>query len=173
MGFVRSWQFAAGFVSAIGLITGTVVIGSAIADKQAPVSGRGASFTCTPVKLWDGDGPIHCAEGPKVRLAGIAAREMDGTCKQGHPCPKVSAKQSRDHLAALLIGNPPLNGINFSTTGHIDLAGAELSCVSAGSAGGNRTAAWCVSPFVGDLSCRMVRDGYALKWPRYWRGHRC
>ena len=133
----------------------------------------GKSFTCTPEKLWDGDGPIHCAEGPKVRLAGIAAREMDGTCKPGHPCPSVSAKQSRDHLAALLIGNPPRRGINFNTTGHIELEGPMLSCVSAGSAGGNRTAAWCVSPFVGDLSCRMVRDGYALKWPRYWRDHRC
>jgi endonuclease YncB( thermonuclease family) len=34
----------------------------------------GAAFTCTPVRVWDGDGPIWCAEGPKVRLAGIAAR---------------------------------------------------------------------------------------------------
>lgn len=35
---------------------------------------QGTSFTCTPTRVWDGDGPIWCAEGPKIRLAGIAAR---------------------------------------------------------------------------------------------------
>ena len=43
----------------------------------------GQSFTCTPTAVWDGDGPIWCAEGPKVRLAGISAREIDGTCTAG------------------------------------------------------------------------------------------
>jgi endonuclease YncB( thermonuclease family) len=47
----------------------------------------GKHFPCTPTHVWDGDGPIWCAEGPRVRLAGIAAREMDETCKSGHPCP--------------------------------------------------------------------------------------
>ena len=37
----------------------------------------GPSFTCTPTAVYDGDGPIWCAEGPRIRLAGIAAREMD------------------------------------------------------------------------------------------------
>lgn len=36
----------------------------------------GQSFQCTPTRVWDGDGPIWCAEGPHVRLSGIAAREM-------------------------------------------------------------------------------------------------
>lgn len=45
-----------------------------------------ATFVCTPVAVWDGDGPIWCKEGPKIRIAGIAAREMDGTCSRGHPC---------------------------------------------------------------------------------------
>ena len=30
----------------------------------------GEEFTCTPTRVWDGDGPIWCAEGPRVRLAG-------------------------------------------------------------------------------------------------------
>jgi len=34
-------------------------------------------------------------------------------------------------------------------------------------------AAWCVSPRSGDLSCAMVRGGWALRWDRYWRNHRC
>lgn len=47
----------------------------------------GDTFTCTPIPVWDGDGPIWCAEGPKIRLAGIAARELDGSCRPAHPCP--------------------------------------------------------------------------------------
>ena len=40
----------------------------------ASVVAPGATFTCTPVAVWDGDGPIWCAEGPRIRLEGIAAR---------------------------------------------------------------------------------------------------
>lgn len=43
-----------------------------------------AAFLCTPVAVWDGDGPIWCAEGPKIRLGSIAARELDGSCRAGH-----------------------------------------------------------------------------------------
>ncbi len=128
----------------------------------------GDNFSCTPIKVYDGDGPIWCAEGPRVRLAGIAAREMDGTCRAGHPCPGVAAQASRDHLAAL-VGRPT----GRSEQGHILVEGPTLSCLSNGSAGGNRTGAWCRSPIAGDLSCRMVQDGYALKWARYWKYHDC
>ncbi len=55
----------------------------------------GQTFNCTPVAVWDGDGPIWCAEGPKIRLAGIAAREIDGICKSGHPCPSASGLAAR------------------------------------------------------------------------------
>ena len=40
----------------------------------AQVIAAGVAFTCTPVAVWDGDGPIWCMEGPKIRIAGIAAR---------------------------------------------------------------------------------------------------
>ena len=30
----------------------------------------GEEFTCTPTRVWDGDGPVWCAEGPRIRLAG-------------------------------------------------------------------------------------------------------
>jgi endonuclease YncB( thermonuclease family) len=39
----------------------------------------GQHFTCTPTRVWDGHGPIWCAEGPRIRLAGIAASEIDET----------------------------------------------------------------------------------------------
>ncbi len=128
----------------------------------------GQSFVCTPVAIWDGDGPIWCAEGPRIRLSGIAARETDGSCSPGHPCPKADAKASRDHLVSL-VGTPA--GTN--STGHVLVKGPAMRCVSKGGAGGNRTAAFCTSPRSGDLSCAMVRDGFAGRWNRYWGKHRC
>lgn len=128
----------------------------------------GSSFTCSPLKLWDADGPLHCAEGPRVRLAGIAARELDGSCRSNHPCPAADPVAARDHLASLL-GEV----VGQSEQGHLLIRGAPLSCVSNGSAGGGRVGAWCSSPTVGDLSCRMVADGMAARWDRYWRGHQC
>ena len=129
---------------------------------------NGTNFTCTPTRVWDGDGPIWCAEGPRVRLAGIAAREMDGTCKPGHPCPRASALAARGALVDLLGGARGL-----ASEGHALVRGPKLSCVSEGSAGGSRTAAWCRSPMTGDLSCAMVRSGTAERWPRYWREGHC
>ena len=162
------------FAAALALAgCGTDERRQAEASRYQGGSVGGEPFTCTPVRLWDGDGPIHCAEGPTIRLAGIAARELDGTCKPAHPCPSVPGDQSRDHLAGLLLGNPPINGINFDRSGPIELSGVPLTCVSAGAEGAAPSAAWCLSPFSGDLSCRMVRDGFALKWPRYWGDHRC
>jgi hypothetical protein len=58
----------------------------------------GVDFTCTPIAVWDGDGPVSCAEGPRLRLAWIAAREIDGTCRDNQPCPAADAVQARDAL---------------------------------------------------------------------------
>ena len=128
----------------------------------------GATFRCTPTAVYDGDGPIWCAEGPKVRIAGVAAREMDGTCKTNQPCPDIAARKARDRLVAILGG-----GRGTLSTGHIKVRSAPMTCISEGSAGGSRTAAWCTSPIFGDLSCAVVRAGGAVRWPRYWRNHRC
>jgi hypothetical protein len=129
---------------------------------------KGVTFKCTPQAVWDGDGPIWCAEGPKVRIAGVAAREMDGTCRSNQPCPEVTAIEARDRLVALLGGAK-----GTLATGHVVVRSATMNCLSDGSAGGTRTAAWCVSPTVGDLSCAVSRAGGTLRWPRYWRHHRC
>jgi len=118
--------------------------------------------------VWDGDGPIWCQEGPRLRLAGIAAREIDGTCSPGHPCPPASAEDACAALVALL-GAPT----GVSRHGHIMLTGPTLSCRSDGSAGGNRTASWCLSPRTGDTNCAMVHGGWAARWDRYWNNHRC
>lgn len=124
----------------------------------------GLIFVCTPTHVWDGDGPIWCVEGPRIRLAGIAAREMDGTCRPGHPCPEATAIAARDALVGL-IGRRT----GVAPTGHILVQGEPLRCRSDGEAGGNRTAAWCASRQHGDLSAAMVRLGMAARWDRYWR----
>lgn len=128
----------------------------------------GEEFACTPVRVWDGDGPIWCAEGPHVRLGGIAARESYETCRSNQPCPNASAAEARDALVKLVGA-----ATGRSLEGHILVKGPTMNCRSEGSAGGTRTAAWCVSPIGGDLSCAMVRGGWALRWDPYWRGHVC
>lgn len=134
----------------------------------AAVVAAGETFTCTPTAVWDGDGPIWCAEGPHVRISGIAAREMDGTCRDNQPCPSATALQARDALIDLFGGTRGTN-----STGHVRVTGPTMFCHSEGSAGGSRTAAWCTLASGQDLSCAMVATGTVLKWDRYWRGHRC
>lgn len=141
---------------------------SPISIAAADVVPAEQEFMCTPTHVWDGDGPIWCKEGPRIRLAGIAAREIDESCAPGHPCPDVSGEAARNALVSLL-GYPT----GMSSYGHIVLVGPPLDCISDGSAGGNRTAAWCVSPNIGDINCAMVDGGWALRWDRYWRQHVC
>jgi len=126
------------------------------------------SFFCTPVRVWDGDGPIWCAEGPRVRLAGVAARESDESCRSNQPCPDASAADARDSLVEL-IGEA--SGV--TSEGHVLVNGPPLDCLSKGGAGGNRTAAWCESPNVGDISCAMVETGTVLQWDVYWEDGHC
>lgn len=130
----------------------------------ASIAAAGIPFTCTPTRVWDGDGPIWCAEGPKIRLAGIAAREIDETCRPGHPCPDASGKDARDALVRL-VGTPS----GRSSEGHILVSGKPLRCVSRGSGKGERTAASCVNAAGVDLGCEMMRSGHALRWARYDR----
>lgn len=98
-------------------------------------------FTCTPVAVHDGEWPVWCREGPQVRLAGIVAREIDETCRRGHPCPAASDRTVRDMLVRLLGG-----ARGRDTHGHVLVAGPRLRCVGFGSAKGRRTAARCRMP---------------------------
>lgn len=129
----------------------------------------GASFTCTPAAIWDGD-TFTCADGRKVRVAAIAAREVkrvngrmvDAGCSSGHPCPTASGLVARNGLADLFGG---ARGVG--PNGHLLVSGAPLRCTSNGSAGRDRIGAWCRTPAGTDVSCAMVRQGYALRWARY------
>jgi endonuclease YncB( thermonuclease family) len=127
----------------------------------------GAAFTCTPVRVWDGDGPIWCAEGPRIRLGGIAARELDGSCRPGHPCPAASGIAARDALVRLLGG-----ARGRTADGHILVRGPRLICRSWGRSY-RRTVATCATPAGVDLSCAMVRGGAALAWGGHGRPMAC
>jgi endonuclease YncB( thermonuclease family) len=153
-----------------GGVFALMLAGPAPAPARAapPIVPRGEAFGCTPTMVWDGDGPVWCSEGPRLRLSGIAAREMDGSCRRGQPCPGATAVQARDALVKLLGG-----ATGTARDGHIQVRGPVLACRSDGPAGGSRTAAWCTSGATGDLSCAMVRTGTVLRWDRFWRNHRC
>jgi endonuclease YncB( thermonuclease family) len=139
-----------------------------LALLAASIVASGQTFTCTPTHIWDGDGPVWCAEGPHLRIAGIAAREMDGTCRTNQPCPAASAIEARDALVQLMGG-----ARGTISTGHVLVRGPRLTCRSEGGAGGNRTAAWCRLPSGADLSCAMIKTGTVLRWDRYWKGPAC
>jgi hypothetical protein len=68
-----------------------------------------------------------------------------------------------------LIGAPAARSLEV----HVLVAGPATRSVPLGDGVGVRTAAWCVSPLAGDVSCAMVKGGWALRWDRYWRSHSC
>lgn len=138
------------------------------------VIAAGLMFVCTPVAVWDGDGPVWCAEGPRLRIAGIAAREMDGSCREHQPCPSASAIEARDALVRILGGaRGSFRADPGAKADHIRVAGPRMTCLSDGDARGNRTAGWCKLPSGQDLSCAMLATHTVEKWAVFWRGRKC
>ena len=115
-------------------------------------------FICTPTAVWDGDGPIWCREGPKIRLAGIAARETDGSCRPGHPCPSASADEARSALVGLLGGEK-----GHLATGHVRIEHAPIRCTAVGTSY-DRVVAACELSDGRDLSNEMIESGTVLPW---------
>ncbi|MEL6486092.1 MAG: hypothetical protein AAFQ13_02970 [Pseudomonadota bacterium] len=117
-----------------------------------------AAFICTPIAVWDGDGPVWCAEGPKIRIAKISARELDGTCRRGHPCPKASGVSARDALVSLFGG-----ATGRWDTGHIEVRGQAMRCSALGESYG-RTVATCTLADGRDLGRAMIATGTVARW---------
>ncbi|WP_425231162.1 thermonuclease family protein [Sphingomonas sp.] len=125
---------------------------------RAPTVPAGRAFTCTATRVWDGDGPIWCAEGERLRLHDVAARELDGSCRPGQPCPRASGVEARDRLVALL------GGTRGSTEdGHVIVSGPAMPCRSFGPDRYGRTVAACT--LAGrDLGEQLIAAGVALIW---------
>lgn len=153
---------------ALSVVVLASFVGVSSTSAAPTVVQEGEVFNCTPTAVWDGDGPIWCEEGQRIRLSGIAAREMDETCSAGHPCPDASGIAARDELVRLLGGAK-----GTLPTGHIKVSAPPLRCTSMGNGRGTRTAAFCQRQDGVDLSCAMVASGKALRWQRYWGGHTC
>ena len=122
------------------------------AQAQPVIVTTRTTFACTPTAVWDGDGPICCTEGPRIRLSGIATREIDGICKPGHPGPSASGIDARNQLVSLLGGSK-------GSCRPAIFAWQPGRCQHRGSAGGVTTAAWCITARGVDLSCAVVASG--------------
>jgi endonuclease YncB( thermonuclease family) len=120
-------------------------------------------FVCTPIAVYDGDGPIHCREGQKLRIAGIAAREIDGGCRPGHPCPRSSGIAARDALVNLL-GGPR----GRWKTGHITVRYGTMRCHKVGRSY-DRVVARCTLNDGRDLGRAMIATATATATVLPWR----
>ena len=106
------------------------------------------SFRCFVAYVHDGD-TLRCQDGARIRLHAVAARESDGTCSPGHPCPSASAEAATAELRRLA-------------------SGRTLRCEPIGRSY-NRITAICWTPTGEEVNCAMVRSGVALLWDRFDR----
>ena len=122
------------------------------ASSAAVDTASGNQFPCTVQSVYDGDGPINCAETDaagkqvRVRLRGIEAREADNSCRYENLCPEASGAEAKAQLARLAVG--------------------RLDCTSFGPSYNNVDAS-CRNPSGQDISCEMLRSGAAVRWPQY------
>lgn len=64
---------------------------------------NGDRFFCQVASVTDGD-TLRCADGTRVRLHAVAARESDESCSPGHPCPSASGAAATATLRELAGG---------------------------------------------------------------------
>ena len=112
----------------------------------------GRTFSCTVVKVMDGDGPVICEEQDRsgrqvqVRLRGIEARDGDGNCRIAQGCPEMNWQEAREVL--------------------VRVAGARMKCV-ARDGYRDRIDAFCSNLSGVDVNCELVRMGAAVRWPEF------
>ncbi|MBM3333394.1 hypothetical protein FJY63_01915 [Candidatus Sumerlaeota bacterium] len=106
----------------------------------------GAVIMCLVVAASDAD-TVRCADGRRVRLAGISALERDGSCNSRPYCPAMRHKQAQPIAARLTLGRT----IAFRVVGKsYDRDVGENKA----------------------LRCALVQSGAAVEWPRYMRRYR-
>lgn len=115
-------------------------------NGPAPMSE--ADFMCTVAKVNDGD-TLRCADGTRVRLHAVAARESNETCSPGHPCPSASAAAATSALTRMV-------------------AGQTLACMETGTSY-NRVTAICWTPQGVEVNCAMIKSGTTVVWDRFNR----
>lgn len=104
------------------------------------ISGTGSSFSCSVASITDGD-TLRCADGTRVRIAGIDAPEIS-PCAEGRQCTAGDGAASKRSLAAVA-------------------SGRHLTCRRVGTSY-KRVVAFCSAGGV-DLSCAQVKAGQAVR----------
>ena len=151
-----------GRLGAGGIVVGVIILAavafilfSFLGDRASSVVdiAAGRQFPCTVQSVYDGDGPINCAEFDtegkpvRVRLRGIEARDADNSCQLPEAqCPRASGTAAKAALTRLAVG--------------------RLQCTSFGPSY-DRVDSSCVTPDGTDISCEMIRSGNAVRWPQY------
>ena len=111
-------------------------------------------FICEVVRVHDGDGPLWCRDGRKVRVAGVRAPDFTSaepcrTGKAGYVCDDVRAAASQRIAARLTLGK-------------------RLACRPVDRSY-SRVVARCTLPDGRSLSCALIAAGAADVWASYWR----
>ena len=95
---------------------------------------------------------LRCADGTRIRIAAINAREKDGSCAANAPCPAIRHEQAQPIVARMTLGK-------------------TLQCRQVG-ASYRRVVADCTLPDGRRLSCAISATGAAAWWPDYARRYR-
>lgn len=113
-------------------------------------------FVCHVVSLHDADGPIRCRNGVKIRVAGVNARETDGTCRSNAPCPVMRHEQAKP-IAERLVLHKTL------TCKKVDRSWKRIVAVCSFTGFDQQRGK------VGqiDLRCALNASGATVDWPEY------
>jgi len=112
----------------------------ALARPDEERQSRFEPFLCAPLTVTDGDS-LRCGK-LRVRLIGIDAPEMPGSCRLGRQCVQGDPYAARYYLVLL--------------------TRATIRCTPEGQDRYGRTLARCTANGV-DLSCAMIRSGHAVR----------
>lgn len=119
-----------------------------------------SSSNCDVIRVHDGDGPLWCRSGEKVRIAGVQAPDFESAepCRgldarrPNYTCDDRAARRSQ-HIVSGLVLRKRLS--------------CERTAISYG-----RIVARCTLPDGRSLSCAAIAARAAVKWDRYWRQYR-
>jgi endonuclease YncB( thermonuclease family) len=118
------------------------------------------AFTCDVIRVHDGDGPLWCRSGEKVRVAGIQAPDFASAAPCRRPAARRATYTCNDRAAARS------QQIVSRLTLH-----KRLACQPVGTSY-KRIVARCTLPDGRSLSCAAISAGAAVRWDRYWRQYR-
>ena len=118
------------------------------------------AFSCAVTRVHDGDGPLWCSNGIKVRIAGVQAPDFESASpcraadsrRANYLCDDAAAKRSQRIVERLVLRK-------------------TLKCDSTGKSYG-RVVARCALPDGRSLSCAVIASEAAVRWDRYWRQYR-